>query len=81
MSRVYFLKHKSEVFNVFVTFYNMLLAQFDTHIHMLRPNNGGEYFSLDMKNFINTYGLIHQSSCTDIPQQNGIEERKKSNSP
>ncbi|XP_057518458.1 uncharacterized protein LOC130799377 [Amaranthus tricolor] len=43
MSWLYFLKHKSEVFDVFVTFYNMIFTQFHTHPQILRSDNGGEY--------------------------------------
>ena len=59
MSWVYFLKRKSEVFNVFVKFYKMIQAQFNKQIHILRPNNRGEYMKIDMKEFITSNGLIH----------------------
>ena len=29
-----------------------------------------------MKQFISDHGLIHQTTCPDTPQQNGIAERK-----
>ena len=41
MSWVYFLKHKSEVFSVFVTFYNMLCTQFHVKPQILHSDNGG----------------------------------------
>ena len=40
MSWVYFLKHKSEVFSVFVTFYNMLQTQFHAKPQILHSDNG-----------------------------------------
>ena len=40
MSWVYFLKHKSKVFSVFATFYNMLRTQFNAIPQILRSNNG-----------------------------------------
>ena len=36
----------------------------------------GEYVNLDMHRFITSKGLIHQTTCPDTPQQNGIVERK-----
>ena len=48
MSWLYFLKPKSEVFSVFVTFYNMLRTHFDATPQTLRSNNGGEYINLAM---------------------------------
>ena len=76
MSWVYFLKHKSEVFDVFVKFCNMILAQFYTHIQILCYDNGGEYVSLTMKQFIHEHGMIRQTTCPNTPKQNGVAERK-----
>ena len=41
MSCVYFLKHKSEVFDVFVKFYNMIITQLQAQSQILRSDNGG----------------------------------------
>ena len=73
---VYFLKHKSDVFDVFVKFYNMFLTQFHAKPKILRSDNGGEYISVSMKHFFLDHGLVHQTSCPDTPQQNGVVERK-----
>ena len=43
MSWVYFLRHKSEAFSVFVNFYNMLKTQYHTKPQILRSDNGGDY--------------------------------------
>ena len=76
MSWVYFLKRKSEVFNHFVKFYKMIQTQFNKQTHILRSDNKREYMKLDMKEFITSNGLIHQTSCSGTPQQNGVVERK-----
>ena len=76
MSWIYFLKHKSEVFDVFVNFYNMIPTQFHTSLKILRSDNGGEYVSHKMKDFILEHGMLHQTTCPDTPQQNGVAERK-----
>ena len=76
MSWVYFLKNKSEVYDVFINFYNMICTQFAAQPQILRSDNGGEYINLDMKQFISDHGLIHQTTCPDTPQQNGVAERK-----
>uniref|UniRef100_A0A803LV14 Integrase catalytic domain-containing protein n=1 Tax=Chenopodium quinoa TaxID=63459 RepID=A0A803LV14_CHEQI len=76
MSWVYFLKHKSEVFDVFVKYYNMIRTQFNAKPQILRSDNGGEYINLDMEQYIADQGLVHQTSCRDTPQQNGVAERK-----
>ena len=76
MCWVYFLKHKSEVFDVFVKFYNMILTQFHAKPKILRSDNGGEYISVAMKQFFLDHGLVHQTSCPDTPKINGVAERK-----
>ena len=76
MSWIYFHKHKSEVFNVFVKFYNMILTQFHTRLKILRSDNGGEYVSHKIKHFFLEHGMLHQTTCLDTPQQNGVAERK-----
>ena len=40
MNWVYFLKHKYEVFSVFVTLYNMLQTQFHAKPQILRSDYG-----------------------------------------
>jgi len=76
LSWLYLMKHKSEVFDVFIKFYNMVLTQFNTKIQILRSDNGGEYLSKKIGSFISQNGLIHQTTCSDTPQQNGVAERK-----
>ena len=49
MSKVYFLKHKSEVFDVFVKFYHMILTQFQNEPQILWSDNGGEYIRPEHK--------------------------------
>ena len=38
---VYLLKHKSDVCNVFRSFHYMIITQFNTHIKVIRSDNGG----------------------------------------
>ena len=54
----------------------MILTQFHANPKILRFDNYGEYVSLVMKQFFLEYGLVHQTSRTDTPQQNGVAERK-----
>ena len=76
MGWVYFIKHKSEVFGVFVDFYNMVCTQFQTKPRVLRSDNGGEYVNSNFHQFLTNKGLIHQTSCPNTPQENGVPERK-----
>ncbi|CAN1129341.1 Retrovirus-related Pol polyprotein from transposon TNT 1-94, partial [Linum perenne] len=76
MCWLYLLKHKSEVSLVFQNFYHMISTQFQTQIAVLRTDNGTEFFNSDLNMFLTSKGIIHQSSCRDTPQQNGVAERK-----
>ena len=48
-------------------------------IQVFRSDNGKEYFDKILGTYFLEKGIIHQSSCFDTPQQNGVAERKKIN--
>ena len=76
MSCVYFLKPKSEVFDVLVKFYHIILLHFQTQPQILRSDNRGEYVNLNIKKFISYNSLIHQTTCSDTPQQTRLMNGK-----
>ena len=76
VSWVYLLKEKSDIEEIFKIIYAMVETQFQEQIKKFRSNNGKEYFNKILDNFFLEKGMIHQSSCTDTPQQNGVAERK-----
>jgi len=76
LSWVFLLKGKSEVKNVFETFHVMVETQFNEKIKIFRSDNGREFFNEQLGSFFRKTGVVHQSSCPDTPQQNGIAERK-----
>ena len=76
MSWIYFLRHKSQVFRVFVEFYNIFFTQFQTQPRMFRTDNGREYINSNMQQFFKQKGFMHQTSCPDTHQQNGVTKRK-----
>lgn len=72
---VYFLKRKSAVFSVFKDFLNMAETQTGQQLKMLRSDNGCEYLSHEFDNYLKGRGIIHQTTTSYTPQQNGIAER------
>lgn len=54
----------------------MVQTQFQSTIHTLRTDNCREYFNSTLGSYLANHGIIHQSSCPDTPQQNGVSERK-----
>ncbi|KAF9668917.1 hypothetical protein SADUNF_Sadunf14G0053300 [Salix dunnii] len=70
---VYLLKNKSDTQRTIEAFYNLVCTQFETRIKYLRSDNGTEF---RMADFYHSNGIIHQKTCVETPQQNGIVERK-----
>lgn len=70
---VIFLKNKSETKNHIINFVAYLENQFNTSLKCLRSDNGTEFA---LNDFFLSKGIIHQKSCVETPQQNGVVERK-----
>ena len=70
---VYLLKNKSDTQRSIKSFYNLVNTQFGTRIKYLRSDNGTEF---QMTDFYRKNGIIHQKTCVETPQQNGIVKRK-----
>ena len=70
------LKEKSKVESVFQKFYSKVLTQFQEKIKIVRSDNGKKYLNKILGKFFLEKGIVHQSSCKDTPQQNGVTERK-----
>ncbi|CAL9012443.1 unnamed protein product [Prunus brigantina] len=76
MCWVFFLQHKSQAFNIFKRFKNMVELQSGYQIKKLRSDRGGEYTSLEFSKFCEEMGLERQLTIAYSPQQNGVAERK-----
>ncbi|KAK4373109.1 hypothetical protein RND71_008493 [Anisodus tanguticus] len=73
---VYLLKRRSDFVHTYVEFQAYVKTQHSAIIKCFRADLGGEYTSGDLSGIFKADGTIHQSSCTDTPQQNGVAERK-----
>jgi len=71
---IYLLKHKSEVFQRFHDFQQLVERQFDCKIKSVQTDWGGEYQSLST--FFQRIGIAHHVSCPHAHQQNGSAECK-----
>ena len=74
---LYLLKEKFEVEKSLKDFCGMVQIQFQAKIKGLKIDKGKKYFSKILGEYRLQNGIIHQSTCFDMPQQNGIGERKK----
>lgn len=75
MTFVYFLKHKSEVFEKFKIFQIYVEKQTGKPIKVLRSDNGTEYINSAMDKYLESKGIQHQKSIPYTPEQMGIAER------
>lgn len=73
---VFFLKHKSEAFDVFKEFKTFVENQSGCSIKVLRTDRGEEYTSNSFLDYCKRNGIKHQLTASYTPQQNGISERK-----
>lgn len=72
---VYFLKHKSNVYECFQKYERMVVNKFNQTKKVLRSDNGGEYLNKEMQNYILKRGIILETTASYTPEQNGMSER------
>ncbi|KAL9996132.1 putative RNA-directed DNA polymerase [Helianthus debilis subsp. tardiflorus] len=70
------MKSKQEVYENVFEFVNIIKTQFKKDVKCLRSDNGTEFVNNQMNSFCKGKGIVHQTSCTYTPQQNGVVERK-----
>jgi hypothetical protein len=76
MCWIFFLKHKSEVAQVFWNFKARVENESGCKIQILRSDNGKEYTSNSFNSFCEEAGIQHQLTAPYTPQQNGVSERR-----
>ena len=75
MTFVYFLKTKDEVVKTFTEYKNLVENQKGVKIKTLRTDNGGEFCNSEMKRLLAKHGIVHQTTNSYTPEQNGMAER------
>lgn len=70
------LKSKDEVPGVIKEYIAAMSTRFNRKPFALRTDNGKEYVSSELSNFLRKEGIQHQLTVTYTPQQNGVAERK-----
>ena len=76
MTWVCWMKSKSEVSLLFQKFHKMVCSQYNAQVQVLHSDNGGEYLSFELKRYLEAHATIHQTTCSNTPQHNGVTERK-----
>lgn len=75
MTFIYFLKQKSEAFNKFKEFKLLVENQQGKNIKIFHTDKGLEFCNREFSNYLKTFGIIHQTTNSYTPEQNGISER------
>ncbi|KAF3771649.1 Retrovirus-related Pol polyprotein from transposon TNT 1-94 [Nymphaea thermarum] len=73
---VYLLKERSEVPAVVKNFVAFVETQFQTSVQAFRTDNAREYVSQSLDDFLRGKGIVHETSCSYTPPQNGVAEWK-----
>ena len=73
---VFFMKENFETLSKFKEFKSIIEAEIGKRVCCLRTDNGGEYTSYEFSNFLRENRIHRQFTCSNTPQQNGVDERK-----
>lgn len=75
LSALRLLKHKSEVASAMKEVFTLLENQSGNRIKALRTDNGTEYVNSTITAYLKSKGILHQTTMTYTPEQNGKAER------
>lgn len=72
---VYFIRHKSDVYERFMEFERLIFNKFGRTMKTLRTDNGTEYCNARMKKYMKERGITLETTAPYTPEQNGRSER------
>ena len=73
------MKDKSKTSHIFQVFHKMIQNQFQDNVQVFKIDNACDFFNSILGPCLESNGIVHQSSCVDTPQQNGVAECKNRN--
>lgn len=76
MTWVCLMKTKGEVSSLFQKFHKIICTCYKAQVQVLRSDNGGEYRSSELQQHLEEHGAIHQTTCSNTQQQNGLAKWK-----
>nr|GFB73794.1 retrovirus-related Pol polyprotein from transposon TNT 1-94 [Tanacetum cinerariifolium] len=73
---VHFLRSKDKAPKVIIKFLKRITVLLQSHVIIIRTDNGIEFKNQMLKEYFDTVGISHQMSSIQTPQQNGVVERR-----
>ncbi|KAJ9547256.1 hypothetical protein OSB04_019799 [Centaurea solstitialis] len=73
---VEFMKRKSQVPSVLINLLKRLQLLHESHVKVLRNDNGTEFKNAAVEEYLASVGITHNFSAPRTPQHNGVVERK-----
>ncbi|GJU91494.1 retrovirus-related pol polyprotein from transposon TNT 1-94 [Tanacetum coccineum] len=73
---VHFLRKKSQVAEMIMSFIRMVENQNDVKVKQIRTDNGTEFRNFELESFCDEKGISQNFSSPYTPEQNGVAERK-----
>ena len=70
------MKTKDEVNLLFQNFHKMIETQYNTKLWVVWSEYGGEYQSSNLEKYLEGHDIIHSTTCSNTPQQNGVSKIK-----
>jgi len=75
-SWVYLMKHHSEFFEIYTTFWAFVKTKYSTVIKCFRCDLEEKYTANKFYELLALDETVHQTSCTDTPKKNRVAEKK-----
>lgn len=73
---LYLMRLKTDTFNCIKHFLALSINQFQTTVRHIRTDNGIEFLSTQTQALFYEHEIIHERTCVNAPQQNGVVEHK-----
>jgi hypothetical protein len=72
---VYCIRQKSDVFDTFKKWKDLVENETGKRLKCLRSDNGGEYCSKEFDDYCSYHGIHREKTVPGTPQENGVSER------
>lgn len=73
---IHLIKARTDCVKVMTDFLAHVETQYKAKVEVIRSDNAPELGQGPMKSLYLSKGILHQTSCSNTPQQNGVVERK-----